>query len=160
MNFKTADLCDAFSDRIQIAEPMLSDFGGREVFSGGIETVKTFEDNSKVRSTLETPGGGRVLVVDGGGSLRCALLGDNLAQLAIDNGWSGVIVNGCIRDSGDIMEMDLGVKALGTHPLKSVKAGLGQVGVPVTFAGVLFRRGDFLYADEDGVILSEKALSL
>lgn len=158
MSFKTADLCDAHSDALQIAEPMLSDFGGRSNFSGPIETVKTFEDNSKVRATLEKPGEGRVLVVDGGGSLRCALLGDNLAQLAMDNGWSGVIVNGCIRDSGEIAGMDIGVKALGTHPLKSFKQNYGQVGVPVSFSGVTFRPGEHVYADEDGIVVSAKPL--
>ena len=144
MDFKTADLCDAHSDVLQIAEPMLSDFGGRAGFAGSIETIKTFEDNTQVRATLETAGKGRVLVVDGGGSLRCALLGDNLAKLAIDNGWSGVIVNGCIRDSGDIAGMDIGVKALATHPLKSLKQNYGQVGATVSFAGVTFRPGEWV----------------
>jgi regulator of ribonuclease activity A len=158
MDFKTADLCDAHADTLQIAEPMLSDFGGRGSFSGPIETVKTFEDNSLVRETLETAGEGRVLVVDGGGSLRCALLGDNLAKLGIDNGWGGVVINGCIRDSGEIAGMDIGVKALGTHPLKSNKSKFGQVGTPVSFAGVTFRPGDYLYADEDGIVVSAKKL--
>lgn len=157
---KTADLCDKYSDSIAIAEPLLSDFGGKDIFGGPIETIKTFEDNTLVRATLETPGEGRVLVVDGGGSMRCALLGDNLAKLAIDNGWEGVIVNGCIRDSADIAMMPVGVKALATHPLKSLKNNYGKRGVPVQFAGCTFTPGHYLYADDDGVIVSAEELSL
>lgn len=160
LNLKTTDLCDNYSHEISIAEPILSDFGGSAFFSGPIDTVKTFEDNSLVRKALEEPGEGKVLVVYGGGSMRCALLGDQLAALAIENGWKGVVVNGCIRDSADIATMELGVKALATHPLKSVKNNYGQRGVPVTFAGVTFNPGDYLYADDDGVIVSPKELSL
>jgi regulator of ribonuclease activity A len=104
------------------------------------------------------PGQGKVLVVDGGGSKRCALLGDLLAAKAVENGWNGILVNGCIRDSAEIAGMPIGVMALGTHPLKSVKKGIGESGVPVRFAGVTFKAGDYLYADEDGVILTATPL--
>jgi len=155
-----ADLCDEFSDQIQIAEPILTDFGGRLEFFGPISTVKCFEDNSLVRSALEEPGEGRVLVVDGGASDRCALLGDNLAQLAIDNDWAGIVVYGCIRDSGEISQMDVAVKAMNTHPKKSNKKNQGERDAPVRFAGVSFMPGDWLYADLDGVIVSESELSI
>jgi len=158
MSFKTADLCDAHSDKLQIAEPGFRSFGGHSRFHGEIVTVKLFEDNSLVRETLGLPGHGKVLVVDGGGSRRCALLGDMLAASAVENHWSGILVNGCIRDSADIADMSLGVMALDTHPLKSVKKGIGEMNLPVRFAGVTFRPGEYLYADEDGVILSSTAL--
>ena len=120
MDFKTTDLCDEFADRLQVAEPIFGDYGNELMFSGPIVTLKVFEDNSLVRAALEEPGEGRVLVVDGGGSMRCALLGDQLAELAEENDWAGVVVNGCIRDSAAIADISIGVKALGVHPLKSV----------------------------------------
>ena len=158
MTFKTADLCDEHSDKLQICEPGFSDFGGRARFHGKISTIKCFEDNSLVREAVDEPGDGRVLVVDGGGSLRCAMLGDMLAAKATANGWSGVIMNGLIRDSADIATMDLGVKALGTLPLKSVKKGVGERDVEVRFSGVRFVPGEFVYADEDGIVCSGDAL--
>lgn len=156
----TTDLSDKYPDLVAIPEPIFGDFGGVEVFSGPIATVKTFEDNTLVRATLETPGMGRVLVVDGGGSMRCALLGDNLARLAIDNGWAGVVVNGCIRDAAAIGDMPIGVKALATHPRKSAKQNYGWTGVPVEFAGVAFAPGHYLYADLDGIVVAPHALTL
>ena len=158
MTFKTADLCDEHSDKLQICEPGFSDFGGRARFHGKISTIKCFEDNSLVREAVDEPGDGRVLVVDGGGSLRCAMLGDMLAAKAAANGWSGVIMNGLIRDSADIATMDLGVKALGTLPLKSVKKGIGERDVEVRFSGVRFVPGEFVYADEDGIVCSGDVL--
>ena len=154
MSFKTADLCDRFSDSLQICEPGFASFGGRVRFSGKISTIKCFEDNSLVREAVAEPSEGRVLVVDAGGSRRCAMLGDLLAAKAVENGWSGVLMNGLIRDSADIAQMDLGVKALGTHPLKSVKQGVGERDVVVRFAGVNFVPGGYLYADEDGIVSS------
>ena len=166
MDFKTTDLCDEhfelcnqFSDRLQIAEPVFGDYGDELRFSGPIVTLKVFEDNTLVRKVLEEPGEGRVLVVDGGGSTRCALLGDQLAELAEENGWAGVVVNGCIRDSAAINDIGIGVKALGVHPLKTVKRNTGERNVPVRFASVTFRPGYYLYADEDGLIVSEKPLT-
>lgn len=160
MDFQTTDLCDAFSDRLQVAEPIFRDFGGRTSFHGSIETVKAFEDNSLVRSTLEGPGEGRVLVVDAGGSMRCAMLGDMLAELGVKNGWAGVVMFGCIRDSAAIAQIMLGVKALAVMPKKSEKRGEGQRGVPVRFAGVGFEPGAMLYADEDGIVVSAKELPI
>lgn len=157
--FKTADLCDEYSDRLSIAEPIFQDFGGNISFSGPITTIKCHEDNSLVRSALESPGEGKVLVVDGGGSFRCAMVGDNLAQMGEDNGWSGIIVYGCIRDSAIIATINIGLKAMDTHPLKSVKKGVGEKDIPVHFAGIDFIPGHFVYADEDGVLVSEQPLT-
>lgn len=153
MSFSTADLSDQHPDAL-IADPGLSDFGGVRRFAGPIRTVRCIEDNSLVRVALEGPGMGAVLVVDGGGSLRCALLGDQLGTLAMENGWSGVIVNGCVRDSADLGTMDLGVKALATHPRKSVKRGEGERDVAVSFLGVEFSPGAMVYADGDGVVVA------
>lgn len=157
MSFKTADLCDEHPG-VQVAEPIFNDYGGNKSFYGEIVTLKLFEDNSLVRKQLETEGNGKVLVVDGGGSLRCALLGDMLAELGVKNGWVGLIIFGCIRDSKDVGGFELGVKAINTCPLKSKKRNEGQLNIPVRFAGVTFQTGHFAYADEDGLIVSEKAL--
>lgn len=158
MPFKTADLCDQYGDSLQVCEPGFLAFGARARFAGAISTIKCFEDNSLVREALGEPGRGRVLVVDAGGSRRCAMLGDLLAAKAVANGWAGVLMYGLIRDSADIAQMDLGVKALGTHPMKSVKKGVGERDVEVHFAGVRFTPGHFLYADEDGIVCSSTAL--
>lgn len=158
MSFKTADLCDQYPEIIQTAEPIFKPYGRKSSFSGLIATAKVFEDNLLVRKMLETSGAGKVLVVDGGGSLRCALLGDRLATLAIRNGWYGVVLNGCIRDSKEISKMDIAVKALGTNPIKSNKQGTGETNIPVQFAGVEFIPGEFIYADEDGIIISKQQL--
>lgn len=157
--FATADLYDANEDNVQVALPMFADFGGRLVFSGTISTVKVHEDNTLVRKALEEDGAGRVLVIDGGESLRCALVGDMLAELGRDNGWNGIIVSGCIRDVAVIATIDIGVKAIGTNPRKSVKLNTGQRDIPVSFAGVTFTPGEYLYADEDGILLSKQALT-
>lgn len=159
MTFKTADLCDDYSDNLQIVEPGFIDFGANIVFSGPISTVKCYEDNSRVREHLSTAGNGRVLVVDAGGSRRCAMLGDLLAQKGVDNGWAGVIMYGLIRDSLDISQMPIGVKALGTHPLKSEKKKTGEIDVVCHFCGVTFNPGEYLYADHDGIVVSKTALT-
>lgn len=140
--------------------PPHRDFGGRLAFSGRAATVKCFENNPLVRASLEEQGQGRVLVVDGGGSRRCALLGDNIAAMAVANGWSGIVINGCIRDSLDISKMDLGVKALATFPLKSSKRDPGLRDVAVSFAGVTVSPGDWIYADGDGILVSKEELKL
>lgn len=157
MDFKTTDLCDAHED-VQVAEPGLRHFGGAARFSGSIVTLKLFEDNSLVRSALEAPGAGRVLVVDGGGSLRCALVGDQIGELAVRNGWAGVVVYGCVRDSAELARLPLGVLALGTCPRRSTKRGEGQRDLAVRFLGVSFRPGQQLYADEDGLIVADGPL--
>ena len=165
VDFKTADLCDEYSDNgtLQICAPIFKDYGARISFHGKIHTVSCFEDNSMVREAVfmegyDDQGNPKVLVVDGGGSLRHALMGDMLAAKALENGWAGVILNAPIRDSEEIARMDLGVKALCTFPLKSNKKGLGVHRAPVSFGGVLFQDGDYVYADEDGVLCNPEAL--
>lgn len=158
MNIQTADLCDAHEGKLAVVAPMFASYGGRPAFGGPISTLKIFEDNSFVRKAVESAGNGRVLVIDGGASMRCALVGDQLAALAVGNGWAGIIVYGCIRDSRAIGEMDLGVFALGTHPKKTVKRNTGEADIPVSFGGVTFHPGHYVYADEDGVVLSAMPL--
>lgn len=158
MPFATADLCDQFGAEVRVAEPVFRDFGGVEFFAGPIATLRVFEDNALVRQALETPGGGRVLVVDGGGSLRTALVGGNLAALAHRNGWSGVVVYGCIRDAAEVGSTPIGVKALHVVPRKSAQDGAGERGVPVAFAGVTFAPGAWLYADRDGMVVAGRKL--
>lgn len=155
----TADLCDAHGDRVQVCEPVFHPFGGRRAFYGPISTIRCFEDNSRVKEAVESAGEGRVLVVDGGGSRRRALLGDKLGLAAVRNGWAGVVIHGCIRDSAELGRMDLGIRALGTMPLRSDKRGEGERDVPVRFAGVTFRPGEFVYVDEDGIVVSAAALA-
>jgi regulator of ribonuclease activity A len=162
MSFKTPDLCDEFEAElgtsVRVVAPMFQRYGGRASFSGQIVTLKIFEDNSLVREAFAESGAGKVLVIDGGGSLRCALVGDQLAILARKNGWEGVVVYGCIRDSGDIAGIDIGIRALNTHPQKSIKKGIGDRDIAVTFGGVTFNPGEYLYADEDGILVSDKPL--
>jgi len=158
VEFKTADLCDDFIDELEVCEPLFGDFGGDLRFAGQIATIKCFEDNSLVREMVGEPGNGRVLVVDAGGSLRRAVVGDMLGKKAVDNGWTGIVVNGCIRDSAALSALPLGVKALATHPVKTDKRGEGQRDLVVRFAGVTFRPGDWLYADEDGIVVAKRQL--
>ena len=161
MQLKTTDLCDAHSDKVKVAQPIgFKDFGGAKYFSGKIQTVKCFEDNSFVRKALETNGDGKALVIDGGGSMRCALLGDMLADLAIKNKWNGIIVYGCIRDSEAISKLPLGVKALNAIPVKSNKRNEGLENVPVKFAGIDFVPNQFVYCDTDGIIVAVEALTI
>lgn len=154
----TADLCDAYEDRIDVCEPIFDDYGALEAFSGQIVTLKTFEDNTKVRQILERQGEGRVLVVDGGGSTKCALVGGNLAKLAEENGWNGILVYGCVRDRHELERAKVGIKAIGHTPKKSQKRDRGDIDQPVEFAGVKFTPGHYLYADRDGVVISESAI--
>jgi regulator of ribonuclease activity A len=156
--FATADLCDAFPAHIEVVEPLFRDWGGTCSFAGPIETVRVFEDNALVRQALEMEGRGRVLVVDGGGSVRTALVGGRLAGLAHENGWSGLVVHGCVRDSVELAAIAIGVKALHTSPRKSDKAGAGERGQPVAFGGVTFTPGHWLYADPDGIVVADREL--
>lgn len=156
MSMKTADLYDAYEEKLQVCEPLFRHFGGHIAFHGQIATLKCFEDNSLVSELLGQPGQGRVLVVDAGGSLRCAMLGDILAQKAVDNGWAGVLLFGCIRDLKEIGSMPLGVLALAANPRKSIKKGVGERGGALTFAGVTFRPSEWLYADDDGVVVLDE----
>lgn len=157
--YVTPDLCDAYPE-VEVLEPIFSNYGGRESFGGEIITIKCFEDNSLVKENVDKPGKGKVMVVDGGGSTRNALLGDMLAEKAAKNGWEGIIVYGCIRDVDVIMETNLGVQALGTHPRKTDKKGIGEMNVVVKFAGVTIKPGMYAYADNNGIIISEKPLSM
>ncbi|MEQ8747909.1 ribonuclease E activity regulator RraA [Pyruvatibacter sp.] len=154
----TTDISDDHGDAVRVLDAIFADFGGVEAFHGPVKTLKCFEDNAKVRQAVESPGNGQVLVVDGGGSERCALFGGNLAELAEKNGWAGVVVYGFIRDWAEIETFKIGMKALGTHPKKSVKADGGTYDVPVTFAGHTIKPGDWLYADRDGVVVADKEL--
>ncbi|HEY8478227.1 MAG TPA: ribonuclease E activity regulator RraA [Spirillospora sp.] len=158
MNVATADLIDDFGDELRSCETQFRRYGGRASFAGPISTVRCDRDNGLVRKLLNTPGEGRVLVVDGGGSLASALMGDRIAAAAVANGWAGVVVNGAVRDVAALRELDLGVKALGSNPRKSAKDGVGEVDVPVAFGGVEFRPGDWLYSDEDGIVVAERDL--
>jgi regulator of ribonuclease activity A len=163
MTFATADLCDSHEEELRTGTlralaPMFRSFGGRSAFQGRIATLKLFEDNSWVRKALAQPGAGRVLVIDGGGSLRCALVGDQLAALGVRNGWSGIVVYGCIRDAAAIRAMGIGVLALATHPRKTDKKDVGEADVPVSFGGITFHAGEWLYADDDGVLVAAHPL--
>ena len=160
MTFTTADLYDKYGDDLKVALPIFKDYGAKRIFHGPISTVKAHEDNSLVRTALEEPGEGRILIIDGDESLRCAMLGDMLAKLGMENGWSGIIVFGCIRDADVIATIDIGVKALNTNPRKSLKRGLGDRDIPVSFAGITFNVGEYVYADTDGVIVSEKKIGI
>lgn len=154
MTFSTADLHDEHEGKVQVANILMQSYGQKTRFSGPISTVKCFEDNSLVRSALEEPGNGRVLVVDGGGSIRCALVGDKLAEMAMKNGWAGLVINGCIRDSVVVSSLNIGIKALGANPRRSVKKGEGESDIPLNFSDTTFTPGDWLYTDEDGILLS------
>jgi len=157
-NFQTTDLCDEFPESVSICEPMFTSYGSASSFHGPIATVKVYEDNVLVREALEDLDPGTVLVVDGGGSKSCALLGDKLASIAASRGLAGIIVNGCVRDSKELAQIEVGVLALATHPLKSKKDGEGARDVPVEFGGVTWTPGHYVYADEDGVVLAEEHL--
>ncbi|WP_034294723.1 ribonuclease E activity regulator RraA [Herbaspirillum sp. RV1423] len=163
MTFSTCDLCDNNEDKLAdgslaVLPPIFASFGKRALFAGPAKTLKVFEDNVLVRKTLETPGNGQVLVVDGGGSLRCALVGGKLGELAEKNGWAGIVVNGCVRDTLELNACDVGIRALATHPQRSVRKGLGDADLTVSIAGVAVHPGDWIYADVDGVAVSRTEL--
>ena len=151
--YATTDLCDTHPE-IQVCDPVFQAFGGAPAFSGPIATLKVFEDNTLIKQAVESPGNGRVLVVDGGGSKRCGLVGGNLAVSAVTNGWAGIVVYGCVRDADELAEQPLGIRALAAFPRKSER-GLhtGQAGRPVVFAGVTFYEDSWLAADADGIVV-------
>lgn len=159
MNWTTPDLCDRFPE-VAVAEPLFRSFGGRAAFSGPLATVRCFEDNSRMRELAMTPGEGRVLVVDGQGSLRHALVGDQIAANAAANGWAGMLIHGCVRDVEILATLPVGVLALAACPRKTDRRGLGDVDVPVNFAGVAFVPGHWLYVDASGVLVSSSPLDL
>lgn len=160
----TTDLCDAHEDRLadgslRVLPPLFKSFGKRLGFHGPAITLKVFEDNALVRATLETPGGGQVLVVDGGASLRCALVGGQLGVLAEKNSWAGIVVNGCIRDSLEIDACDIGVRALALNPRRAAKKGVGERNVPVSIAETTVEPGNWIYVDADGILVSRVELT-
>ena len=159
MKFVLPDLCDQYGDSLRVLSPMLKNFGGNNCFHGKISTIKCHEDNSFVADAVKEEGDGSVLVVDGGGSLRCALLGDNLAAIAASNSWAGIIVFGCVRDVAALKDISLGIQAIAPHPMKSVKRQVGLRDVEVSFGGVSFIPGHYVYADDNGVIVSEDELT-
>ncbi len=156
----TTDLCDAHGEVLQIAAPNFGNYGGKRHFAGTIATAKVLDDNVIVRAMLEQPGEGRVLIVDGGGSTRCALMGDMIANLAHKNGWSGVILNAAIRDVDALSKIEIGIRALAAHPKKSAKQGTGESNVVVQFAGVHFNPGDWVVCDTDGIVIVPASLKL
>ena len=158
MTFATADLCDAHPDVVKVCHIPFRSFGQVAAFHGPIRTLSVLDDNALVRQVLERPGQGGVLVVNGGGSLKRALVGDNLARLAIDNGWAGIIVHAAIRDTAVIAAMPVGIKAVGTIPLRADRDAIGELDIPTSFGGVIFTPGDWLYADADGVVVSAQRL--
>jgi len=158
----TCDLGDTHkgdtSGGFRVLPPVFRDFGGRQAFSGTVSTVRCFEDNSLVKAAVESPGEGRVLVVDGGGSLRRALLGGNLGAAAARNGWAGVVIDGCVRDVAELAACQIGIRALASMPLPTEKRNEGQRDVPVQVQGVWVHPGDWLYADEDGMVVADRPL--
>jgi regulator of ribonuclease activity A len=158
VEFTTADLCDGYPELVQVAHPEFREYGGLAKFSGPIETLRVFEDNALVRQILETDGVGRVLVIDGGGSRRCALVGGRLGVVAYENGWAGLVINGGVRDTAELSQIPIGIRALNSVPLRSGKEGAGHRGGSLTFAGVAFVPGSFLYADGDGIVVAERNL--
>lgn len=154
------DLYDIYPKALTLAQPLFSDFGQKKIFYGEIVTVACFNDNSKVKALIDTDGTGKVMVVDGKATITHALLGDMLAEKAVKNGWQGIVINGCIRDAGTIATLDLGVKALGCCPIKTEKLGIGDVNIPITFAGLHFIPGHYIYGDSNGLAISDTLLSL
>lgn len=154
------DLFDLYPKQLQLAEPLFTNYGEKIIFSGEIVTVSCFNDNSKVKELVATNGTGKVMVVDGKGSTTRALLGDMLAEQAVKNGWQGIVINGCIRDAGTIATLPLGVKALGCNPIKTEKLGVGDINTAITFAGINFIAGHFIYGDANGLAVSEEQLKL
>jgi len=154
----TADICDKFDNQATILAPGFTNYGGTTVFEGEVFTLKTFNDNSLVREILNEKGKGRVLVIDGAASMDCSLLGGNLALLASQNDWAGAVVNGCVRDLLELVSIDFGVKAIGTNPKKSVKAGVGEKNVEVCVGGVKISPGQYLYSDPDGTVIVPSSL--
>ncbi|KAB0463003.1 MULTISPECIES: ribonuclease E activity regulator RraA [Vibrio] len=160
MEYNTSALCDIYIDQVDVVEPMFSNFGGRASFAGQVTTLKCFEDNALIRSVLEQDGLGRVLLIDGGGSLRKALIDAEIALLAEDNEWEGIVVYGCVREVDELEDMNLGIQALASIPVGASQESIGEVDVPVNFGSVTFLPEDYLYADNTGIILSAEPLDV
>ncbi|MBV7316837.1 ribonuclease E activity regulator RraA [Shewanella sp. NIFS-20-20] len=160
MEYNTSELCDMFIDVVDVVEPMFSNYGGCSSFGGVISTIKCYEDNGLIADVLSEEGQGKVLLIDGGGSLRRALVDASIAQLAVNNNWEGILVYGSVRDVDALEELDIGIQAVASIPVGADANGIGEVDVPVNFGGVSFLPGDHVYADNTGVILSPEPLDL
>ncbi|EQC0199360.1 ribonuclease E activity regulator RraA [Serratia marcescens] len=160
MKYDTSELCDIYHEEVNVVEPLFSNFGGRTSFGGQITTVKCFEDNGLLFDLLEENGRGRVLLVDGGGSVRRALINAELARLAAQNEWEGIVVYGAVRQVDDLEELDIGIQAMAAIPAGAVSEDVGESDIRVNFGGVTFFSGDHLYADNTGIILSEDPLDI
>ncbi|EEW06778.1 ribonuclease E activity regulator RraA [Vibrio mimicus] len=159
MEYNTSALCDIYLDQVDVVEPMFSNFGGCASFAGQITTIKCYEDNGLIRETLEQDGLGRILLIDGGGSLRRALIDAELAALAEENEWEGIVVYGSVREVDELEEMSIGIQAIASIPVGATSQGVGEVDIPVNFGGVTFLPEDYLYADNTGIIISQEPLS-
>ncbi|PKF63020.1 ribonuclease E activity regulator RraA [Psychromonas sp. psych-6C06] len=160
MNYNTSLLCDIYAETIDVVEPLLTNFGGRSSFAGEVVTIKCFESVGLIYKTLEENGAGKVLLIDGGGSLRRALINANIAEFAVENSWEGIVVNGCVREVDALEELDIGIQAITAIPVGAEDNEIGEVNVPVNFAGVSFLPEDILYADSTGIIISPEPLEL
>ncbi|MCW8329614.1 ribonuclease E activity regulator RraA [Photobacterium sp. SDRW27] len=160
MEYNTSELCDIYLDQVDVVEPMFSSYGGRSSFGGQVTTIKCFEDNGLIRDVLQQSGVGRVLLIDGGGSLRRALVDAEVAQLAASNEWEGLIVYGCVRHVDDLDELEVGIQAMASIPVGADQQGIGEVDIAVNFGGVTFLPEDHIYADSTGVILSPEPLDI
>lgn len=158
MEYNTSALCDVYLDQVDVVEPMFSNFGGSASFAGQVTTIKCFEDNGLIRSVLEQDGQGRVLLIDGGGSLRRALIDAEIASLAEENEWEGLVVYGSVREVDELEDMSIGIQALASIPVGASQTDVGELDVPVNFGGVSFLPEDYLYADNTGIILSQEPL--
>jgi regulator of ribonuclease activity A len=159
MEYNTSALCDMYIDQVDVVEPMFSNFGGRTSFAGQITTIKCFEDNGLIREVLEQEGLGRILLIDGGGSLRRALVDAEIATIAEENEWEGIVVFGSVREIDDLEEMNIGIQAIASIPVGAVSQSIGESDIPVNFGGVTFLPDDYLYADSTGIIISPEILS-
>ncbi|KTD98333.1 MULTISPECIES: ribonuclease E activity regulator RraA [unclassified Pseudoalteromonas] len=160
MDYSTSDLCDHFADVVDVLEPMFINFGGRHSFGGRIKTVKCFENNELIREILSQDGTDQVLLIDGGGSTRRALIDIELAELAFENNWNGIVVYGAVRHVDELEELDVGIQAIASIPVAADSEGAGENGIGVNFAGVSFFDDDFIYADSTGIVLSAEELEL
>ncbi|PKF77789.1 ribonuclease E activity regulator RraA [Vibrio sp. vnigr-6D03] len=158
MEYNTSALCDIYLDQVDVVEPMFSNFGGSASFAGQLTTVKCFEDNGLIRKVLEQDGVGRVLLIDGGGSLRRALIDADLSSLAEENEWEGIVVYGCVREVDELEDMNIGIQALASIPVGAAQQSVGEIDVAVNFGGVTFLPEDYLYADNTGIIISQEPL--
>jgi regulator of ribonuclease activity A len=160
MQYNTSALCDIYADTIDVAEPLLTNFGGRNSFAGEVVTIKCFESVGLIYKALEENGAGKVLLIDGGGSLRRALINAHIGELAVENGWEGIVVNGCVREVDRLEELDIGIQAITAMPVGADDNEIGEENIPVNFAGVTFLPEDFLYADSTGIVISPEPLVL